>query len=395
MSDTAEPGATSTSSGTPSFGPTGKADGTGRRARGTRATPGPTASAYAPTHGEGTSPAAHVEGQAPPPPVGNTGVEMTGVGLGWLQGTVKRADPLSVVALVASAIGSEAEARAGGTRWYSESVTIGPHALAAWSPRSRPEVVETYFEIRQSALDELGCRAAISMAAALTAVGARMSRVDGYYDDRIRHAEPTTVADAFRCGDTLTHVRRIRVIREFVTSGQNTGAVADGATTYIGSPKSAEMIRVYDKAAESGKAGAGVRWELQLRGEHAVRFMTGAVEVGDDLGRYLLACMRGLIDFRDRTGQERGDRAPLLDWWAAIVADAARVRLNGPAKVDSLASRGAWLARQVAPSLALLYYAHGSDWLNGLLSSGEERLTEADRRLLTARFAAMNRPDRP
>lgn len=50
------------------------------------------------------------------PPMGNTGVEMTGVGLGWLQGTVKKVDPQRIVALLASALGSESEARAGGTR---------------------------------------------------------------------------------------------------------------------------------------------------------------------------------------------------------------------------------------------------------------------------------------
>jgi hypothetical protein len=373
-------------------------DGSGRRDRVRGAAHGPAARgsvAAAEARMCDDSSAAQPKADGAPPPVGNTGVEMTGVGLGWLQGTVKRADPERVLALLAGTIGSEAEGRFGGTRWYSESATIGPHALAAWAPRNRPEAVETYFEVRQSALDELGGAAALRLATELQGAGGRMSRVDGYYDDRTRHAEPAAVADAFRRGDALTHIRRIREIREFVSSTHDGGAIPDGATTYLGSSKSSAMVRVYDKAAESGRRDAGVRWELQVRGEHAVRFMAGAIEAGDDLGACVLGCIRGLIDFRDRTGQERGDRAPLLDWWTAIVADAARVRLSGPAKVDSLASREAWLARQVAPSLALLYYAHGSEWLNELLSSGGERLTEADRRLLTARFAAINRPDRP
>jgi len=313
---------------------------------------------------------------------------MTGVGLGWLQGTIKWVQPQQVLALLSHAIGCEAEDRPGGTRWYSESATIGLHALSAWAPRNRPDAVETYFEVRQSALDELGGAAALQLAAELQGAGARMSRADGYFDDRSRHAEPATVAEAFRRGDTLTHIRRIREIREFVVSGQNAGVIPDGATTYIGSAKSAAMVRVYDKAAESGRSDAGVRWELQVRGEHAVRFVAGAVEARDDLGAYVLACIRGLIDFRDRTGQDRGDRAPLLDWWSAIVADAARVRLNGLARVDSLAKRGAWLARQAAPSLALMYFAEGAEWLNDLLLFGEKRLTEAEWRLLGARHGA-------
>jgi Replication initiation factor len=321
-----------------------------------------------------------------PPPVGNTGVEMTGVGLGWLQGTIKWVKPQQVLHLLSDAIGSEAEDRPGGTRWYSESATIGLHALAAWAPRNRPDAVETYFEVRQSALDELGGAASLSLAAQLQDLGARFSRVDGYYDDRVRRVESSGVAEAFRRGDTLTHVRRMKVFNKFTTAPDG-DVIPDGSTVYIGSATSAAMLRVYDKAAESGRPDAGVRWELQLRHEHATRFVAGAVASGDRLGAYVLGSIRDLVDFRDRSGHGRGDRSPLLDWWAAIVGDAERVGLNGPARVDSLARRGAWLERQAAPSLALLYFAHGPDWLNDLLRSGQERLTETERRLLAAWFA--------
>jgi hypothetical protein len=252
----------------------------------------------------------------------------------------------------------------------------------AWSPRSRPSVLEIYVEVRQSALDELGGAAALELAGELLAAGVRFSRADGYYDDRARRAEPGTVAEAFRRGDVLTHIRHLQEIRGFVTGEPGGGAVPSGATAYIGSAKSDTRVRVYDKAAESGRPGAGVRWELQLRGEHAAGFVAGSVAAGEGLGTHVLACIRGLADFRDRSGHERGDRAPLLAWWSAIVEDAGRVRLNGPTRVDSLETRGAWLSRQAAPSLALLRYAYGDGWLNALLVSGEERLTEADWRLL-------------
>jgi hypothetical protein len=318
---------------------------------------------------------------------------MTGVGLGWLQGTVKGADPERVKGLLVGAIGSEVEARPGGTRWYSESATVGPDVLVAWPPRNRPDAAEVYFEVRQSALDELGGAASLKLADDLLAAGARFSRADAYYDDRLRHAEPGMVAEAFRRGDVLTHIRRGREIRPLFSNGSDTGTVRAGATTYLGSPKSAAMVRVYDKEAESGRSGAGVRWELQLRAEQAERFVAGAVEAGDGLGRYVLSRIRGLIDFRDLTGQERGDRAPLLDWWAAIMGGVERVRLAPPAKVDLLERRVAWLWRQVAPTLALVYRAYGAGWLKDLLRSGEQRWSEKDRRLLTAWFAATTRVD--
>ena len=278
---------------------------TGRRTRGSVGRPSLAAEEWQ----------AEAVGSTTPPPVGNTGVEMTGVGLGWLQGTVKRAKPESIVALVAGVIGSEPEARAGGTRWYLESVTIGPNVLMAWSPRNRPDVAETYFEVRQSALDELGGAASLKLAADLQDAGARMSRADGYYDDRLRHADPGMVAEAFRRGDSLTHIRVIRQYSKSTTGQKGEGAVLDGATVYLGSATSEGMLRVYDKAAESGRPDAGVRWELELRHERAARFVAGALAAADGgIGAYVLACIRGLIDFCDRTGQERGDRAPLLGW---------------------------------------------------------------------------------
>jgi hypothetical protein len=313
---------------------------------------------------------------------------MTGAGLGWLEGTVKRVDPALVVACLASAIGAESQTRAGGTRWYLESVAVGPHALAAWGPRKRPDAVETHFLVPQTVLDEMGGSAALQLARDLQVIGGRFSRADGYYDDRRRHAEPGVVADAFERGDALTHIRCGGAMRGLVPGSQELEACPPGATTYLGSPKSEARVRVYDKSAETGRDGAGIRWEIQLRREHAVAFVAGAIEAGDSLGRHVLGCIRGLVDFRDWSGRERGDRAPLLDWWAAIVADAERVGLNPPARDDSLAAKRAWLEGQVAPTLALVYYAHGAGWLNDLLRNGEERLTEAAWRLLVARFAS-------
>jgi Replication initiation factor len=317
---------------------------------------------------------------------------MTGVGLGWLQGTVRRKAPERVVELLRGAVGAEPEGRGGGTHWYAESVRVGPHALVAWEPRRRPEAAETYFEVHQTGLDELGGARSLRLAADLHEAGARYTRVDGYYDDHARHAEPPTVAEAFRRGLAVSHIRRVRELREYVLAKGKEDAWPDGATTYLGSPTSEAMVRIYDKAAESGRVDAGVRWEVQMRRRRAEVFAAGAVTAGEGLGAYVLGCIRGLVDFRVRAGGVHGDRAPLVDWWAAIVADAARVPLNGPAKVDTLEKRAVWLEKQAAPSLALLWIAYGSDWLNELLLSGEERLTEEQRRLLGGRRGAGGEP---
>jgi hypothetical protein len=242
--------------------------------------------------------------------------------------------------------------------------------------------METYVEVRQTGLDALGGQQSLRLAADLLQVGARFTRVDGYYDDRARHAEPPAVAEAFRQRLTVTRIKRVREQRGWVLEDGADEARADGATTYIGSPTSEAMIRIYDKAAESGSAGAGVRWEVQMRRHRAEAFGTAAIATGDALGAYVLGCIRGLVDFRERAGVAHGERAPLAPWWAAIIGDAERVTLNAPVKPDSLERTARWLMRGVAPSLALAGRAYGTDWLNELLASGEERLTEAQLRLL-------------
>jgi DNA relaxase NicK len=284
---------------------------------------------------------------------------MTGAGLGWLQGTVRNTAPEPVIALLGAAFGADPEIRSGGTHWYAESMSIGLHALVAWAPRARPEAAETYFEVHQTGLDELGGARSLRLAGDLHEAGARFTRVDGYFDDRARHVEPPGVAEAFRQRLAVSHIRRVRELRAYVLADGMEGVRPDGATTYLGSSKSEAMVRIYDKAAESGRASAGVRWEVQMRGRRAGLFAAGAVAGRDGLGAYVVGCIRGLVDFRARAGAVRGDRAPLIDWWAAIVADAERVKLNAPAKVDYLEKRANWLVRQAAPSLALVWMAYG------------------------------------
>ena len=307
---------------------------------------------------------------------------MTGTGLGWLQGTVRDRPAREVLRLLCGRLDAEAELRPMGTRWYEKSAKVGPYTLVAWEPRTRPDADEVYFDIAQRALDVLGARASLDLAAALLEFDAHFTRTDVYYDDRLRRAEPATVREAFERGDKRTHVKKISETRKFRDRGGQSGVVQDGATVYVGSPKSAVMLRVYDKEAESGQAGAGVRWEVQARGKQARELARGAVAAGEALARHALGVVCGLIDFRDRSGGDRGDRAPRLGWWEAVIEDAERVNLNPATKDDSLARRRAWIWSQVAPTLALIRIADGAERFERLLLAGERRLTDADRRLL-------------
>jgi hypothetical protein len=201
--------------------------------------------------------------------------------------------------------------------------------------------------------------------------GIRLSRVDGWLNDRRRLAEPEDVLEAFRAGCAVSHTTRSRFIDDSRT----------GTTCAIGSRSSELYLRVYDKDRQAGTSGAGVRWELEAKAARAQQLAERWTACSDPAAT-LLGILRGFVDFRDRSAGDHGDRAPLLPWWAELIDGAPRAVLATPRRRDSLAKRAAWLEAQAAKSLAMVHVAYGPDFIRDLLEIGERRLTAAEWRLV-------------
>jgi hypothetical protein len=289
------------------------------------------------------------------------------VGLGWLQGTTRTADRDALTARLGAIFG-EVRERASGLQWYRESATVGGSGVVVgWAPRSASSLAsEVFVMVPQSALDALGCDGSLALLGELVEdYGLRPSRLDIYLDDRARLADPADVLDAIERGQVRSHVRAWRTVRD------STG----GMTTYLGSRQGDAMVRVYRKWAESGDPEQGVRWEMECRGERAQLVTAMVLPVASSVGLagVYLGLLRAFVDFVQRGEGQRGDRAPLLGWWAALVGSAGRV---GPvlARVkDSLQRRREWVRRQVAPSLALLFAVDGSDGVSDIIREGWDR----------------------
>lgn len=328
---------------------------------------------------------------AAPPPASDTGVEMTDsrskgapldpaptLGLGWLSG-VTWGDGPELADAFSTYLGP-VTIRDTGTRWYASAAELGDKgSMIAWGPRgrdSKPD--EVMFAVPQGALDVLGLARALQLVTELRLVGVRLSRVDVYYDDRARRADPREVMDAFQRGNAVTHFQSWDWI-------ENSDG---GATAYLGSRQSDAYIRVYRKWAESGDPEQGVRWELQTRATKAQALAAVVVTDLDPAGAFM-AALRGLIDFRDCAGRAQKLRYPMLPWWAAIVEDAGRLRLATPQPGTSLAEKMEWLHRQVAPTMGLMDAAEKGGWLDAgwvdrLIEHGAERLTNRHLSLLGA-----------
>lgn len=285
------------------------------------------------------------------------------LGIGWAQGTTREAPVAEVLGWLSERFGP-AVPREHGLQWYGRAWKLGEHGVVVGDrPRSSSsDPGEVYVVIPQGALDPLGWDGQVAVLALLESLRVRLSRVDVYYDDLARHADPEDVLAAMRAGNARTRVKAVRWVGDF----------SGGMTTYLGSREGECMVRVYRKWAESGDPGAGVRWEMEAKGERApivADFVRGAAAPAVAF----FGLLRAFVDFVDREDGARGDRAPMLAWWAMLIGSAGLARLAGRVVVDSLARKVAWLRRQVVPTLALVFAAYGSAGLSNLIDEGWPR----------------------
>jgi DNA relaxase NicK len=318
------------------------------------------------------------------PPVSSTGVQMTGdeagrLGIGWAQGTTHATSCADVRAWLGEIFGP-ATLRKSGLQWYERAWSLGEAGVVvADLPRSSSSHPgEVYIVIPQGAFDALGWAGSVRVLALLSALGVRLSRVDVYFDDLRRLADPSDVIAAVEAGNVRSRVKSWRVVRDS----------AGGMTAYLGSRTGECMVRVYRKWAESGVESDGVRWEMEAKGARAP-LVADLVRGSSSPAVVYFELLRAFCDFVERrtlgstevdpTGARidaarlRGDRAALLPWWSLLVGTAGRARLVGVVVVDTLVRKVAWLRRQVAPTLALVFGVHGSGVVSDLIDEGWER----------------------
>jgi hypothetical protein len=90
-------------------------------------------------------------------------------------------------------------------------------------------------------------------------------------------ARPTDVLEAKKKGTLTT---RARHIGQYSSETKGKTEWLAGDTIYIGSPKSAVQIRIYNKAAEQRKAGDWIRIEIVFRGRYAMAAYEAMLKYG-------------------------------------------------------------------------------------------------------------------
>lgn len=302
------------------------------------------------------------------PPASSTGVQLpegaagrteTGrLGIGWAQGTTRTTSAVDMLGWLGELLGPAKLREGNGLQWYRRAWAIGDlGVLVADQPRSgSSDPAEVYVIVPQGALDALGWDGQMKLLALLDSLGVRLSRVDVYYDDLLRIADPEDVLAAVKGGDTLSRMKRWRRVED--SEG--------GMTAYLGSRTGECMVRVYRKWAESGDPNQGVRWEMEAKGERAP-MVAEFVRLSATPVVAFFSLVRAFVDFVDREDGQRGSRSPLLSWWAALIGSAERAVFVGEVVTNGLMKRAAWFRRACAPTLAVLFAALGSDAIDRMM----------------------------
>lgn len=212
----------------------------------------------------------------------------------------------------------------------------------------------------------------------------KFSRIDIALDDKT--GKFFSVNDVFESYDNGLIVSKFKSFRKEV-SGDACQNIT-GSTFYCGSRKSDSFLRIYDKKLEKkieDSALSWVRWEFELKNDHATNFACLLVG-GKSLSDLMLGLLRHYIRFIVSDNARRS-RCSDSDLWIEF--------LHGVESCPSICSQPSeksidriknCLIHQWAPSIAVLYELEGYDFFYDIINAGRSRIRPELNRLLECEF---------
>lgn len=146
-------------------------------------------------------------------------------------------------------------------------------------------------------------------------VGGRCTRIDLCRD--FRAARPLSILHDVLGSCDRRELPHGRGYKEFYENDALANKALSGI--YLGSSKSSRFVRVYDKGIETGTdmPGCWIRWETQLREDHANNAACAVASV-DDWGQVAGSIAMSVADFRVNNGDPHVDRRPRPHWFARL-----------------------------------------------------------------------------
>lgn len=302
----------------------------------------------------------------------------SGLILDWLSFSVPYDDGLALV----ERLFGKPQLRPRGIRGYTHSATICGSGVVGWSPE-RPEQ-KVHVQMPSTALSQAveampGLGHVRPLLQFLVEAGAVMRRVDFALDDL------RGLLSMARIGQHVAQDWFVSRSRQVDRYQRLRGG--DGETFFFGSRSSESYVRIYDKRAErmdkgEDDPGHWIRVELELKGDKAQAVVESYLGQSE---AYLVGLLRGLLEFKEPSSDETKTRWLTAPWWAELLDGAEKVRLSMPREQPTLERCKSWMHDQVAPSLAMVLEAEGSDrFFEQLVASGRTRLSDQQRAIIAA-----------
>lgn len=265
------------------------------------------------------------------------------------------------------------QARGCGWRgWYSDSAMVLEGGLVAWCQGPRREVWGVLVDLPGRACAALGERLVPFLEWCL--LRGRVTRADFAIDDRAGRLTLNRILEAEDRGGMVSRWRGLTLLQN-----RERGKVK-GWTVYIGSRRSAAMVRVYDKAGEQRRKGrevpgSWVRLELEAHQDFADAlcrdyFERGSVAVVEQVNRR--------VRFVEVCTDSRARRALPCGWWASFLGSVrpGRSLLAGELQECTIERLAAYVERQAGPAMAAVLRADGGDLARvvGIMERSASRL---------------------
>jgi len=172
------------------------------------------------------------------------------------------------------------------------------------------------------------------------------------------------------------------------------GCKVTGNTFYLGSRKSACMLRIYDKQLEQNAKlkktkeplidTPWVRWELELKDERAIS-ASNILSSGKSLGEVVIGIISNYIRFIE-LDNIRKSRCSTMQKWLFFIMGVASLKLYQRPEPKTIDDKKEWLMRQIAPSISAVVIADGGDvsFLYDLVENGRNRINRPTRAMIRA-----------
>lgn len=154
--------------------------------------------------------------------------------------------------------------------------------------------------------------------------------------------------------------------------------IPNGFCLYIGSHKSENFAKIYDKEAEMKHkklvdTGHWIRVELTLRNKYVEPFIRGLVS-GISAGELYAEVLNGKFEFINDDDSNKS-RCSVAGFWAEFVDCLKKVRLVSRRVVQTTVTQmEKWIKDQIAPSVYVLFQTIGYDAFRDIILGEKERV---------------------